>query len=431
VGATKLLVTAALATAFLPRAFGADTSLGPPPQFPRPLLCPLQDSPVEPLSAQPAYRGKPLYGALRLGDSEDNVFSVAVDLAPDWQAFRQAYKAAQGKVELSSVPARIYLDANRDRDLTNDDDGGLSRCVESDTTPGSFMLSRIVDCTVPYADGARVKYPIRLVAYPQRPKEKARDGSDIDFARTLLYHTAASFQGRLTVGDAELSVRFLDRNCDGLIALEDKDSLVLDLNQDGVLDENPRGPEVYALDQPFLFGGQSWVLSTYGARGGDPTVVRSDQSARTPVYLVRGVPAPDFTAPTLDGGTFTLSAQKGKVVVLEFWATWCPDCAAQLPATLKLWQDLKGEGLALVGISLDEDDAKGTAAAKVARFTAEKGMTWTHLVGGRGWSSPVADLYQVIGIPHRALIGRDGNLIAVGLEGERLNEEARKALAEP
>ncbi len=68
--------------------------------------------------------------------------------------------------------------------------------------------------------------------------------------------------------------------------------------------------------------------------------------------------APDFTLTTLDGQTITRDGLKGKVVLLDFWATWCPPCRAAIPHLVKLYNEYKDEGLVVVGISLDKGEKK-------------------------------------------------------------------------
>ena len=400
--------------------------LGPPPSSYRPMRCALSDSPAESLSAEPTYLGTPLYGAIHLGDGDDSTYSIAVDLAPDWAGFRHAFKDAQSKVDMASVPARIYVDANNDENLANDAKGLLTRCTDSSETPGSFTISGGAKCVVRYADGRRLGYPINLYMFPQRPKVKERDGSELYYARTLLYYRDASFQTRLPVAGAKLRVRFYDQNTDALMVTDDKDQFAIDLNQDRVLDTNPRGPEMYALDEAFHFGGESYVLKTFGPRGDRPRAAVSERKVEAPLYILKGGPAPDFTMPTLDGGTFTLSEQKGRVVVLDFWATWCGPCREELPNVVRMWDDLKDEGLVLVGVSLDTDDDQGKATDKVAKLASERGMGWTHIIDGGG--GPVGNLYQVWSIPHTVLIGRDGKVVGMDLGGKELHEGAKKAL---
>jgi peroxiredoxin len=86
--------------------------------------------------------------------------------------------------------------------------------------------------------------------------------------------------------------------------------------------------------------------------------------------LRAGMAAPDFTLPARGGGTLRLASLRGRVVVLNFWATWCPPCVAEMPSLERLHRALGQDGLAVLGVSVDEDDEA------LARFVAKAGLTF-------------------------------------------------------
>jgi peroxiredoxin len=410
-------------------ALAADVTVGPSPSWYRPLPTPLSDKPAEELKAQPTYTGTPLYGAIKLGDGADNTYTIVVDLAADWSAFTQAFTAAQGKVDMKTVPARIYIDANNDEDLTNDGDGVLMACGADRAAKDAYIIQGpLAKCAVTYADGTELDYPIGVWMFPQRGT-----GNNTDYGRTLFFRRACSFETKLPVAGEEVLARFYDENANGLIVAADGDMLAIDLNQDGKLDAKPKGPETYAIDAPFNFKGESYVLKSTGPRGNDAVVAVSEKKVEPPVYpptIAVGEPAPDFTMATLDGGTFKLSDQKGKVVLIDFWATWCGPCRVELPNVVKMWNEVKDKGLVLVGISLDRDTDQEKAVDTVKKFAPENGMTWTHIVDGKYWQAEVAQLYQVEAIPQTVLVGKDGKIVALGLRGEKLAEKVKELLGQ-
>lgn len=113
--------------------------------------------------------------------------------------------------------------------------------------------------------------------------------------------------------------------------------------------------------------------------------------------------APDFSLPALDGHTVTLSELRGRVVILDFWASWCKPCTRTLPALHELATRLEGRGVVFVAISLDR-------AESAAREYAEaQGLALGSIVyGSFDAAKAVEDLYGVVGIPRTFVIDRDG-----------------------
>jgi peroxiredoxin len=122
---------------------------------------------------------------------------------------------------------------------------------------------------------------------------------------------------------------------------------------------------------------------------------------------------PDFSARDISGQTVKLSALKGKVVLLDFWATWCPPCRVEVPHLLALQRKFRNRDFVLVSVSLDRD----LQAAR--QFVKDKAMDWVHIIdleAGR----QLADLYQVEYIPSTFVIGRSGRIEARQLRGDEL-----------
>lgn len=135
---------------------------------------------------------------------------------------------------------------------------------------------------------------------------------------------------------------------------------------------------------------------------------------------------PAFKATTLDGKPIALADHKGKVVLIDFWATWCAPCRAEIPHVKKAYEKFHARGFEVIGISLDESrDA-------LKKFIAREKMPWPQIVNMdvEGGKDP-ATLYRVEAIPHTVLVGRDGSIAAMNLRGEQLLKEVEQALKAP
>jgi peroxiredoxin len=113
--------------------------------------------------------------------------------------------------------------------------------------------------------------------------------------------------------------------------------------------------------------------------------------------------ARDFTLKTVDGGEVTLSGLRGQVVFLNFWATWCPPCRAEMPSMEALYQRFKDQGLAFAAIDLMEN------AAAVEGFVRENGFTFPVLLDAGGMAG---GQYGVQAVPTTFILDRDGGIIA-------------------
>ncbi len=90
-----------------------------------------------------------------------------------------------------------------------------------------------------------------------------------------------------------------------------------------------------------------------------------------PKQDVEAVPAPDFSIQDLQGNTLKLADYKGKVLVINFWATWCPPCRKEIPDFIEAYKELKGQGLEILGVSLDD-----TTAPALLEWTRKNGMNY-------------------------------------------------------
>ncbi len=118
-----------------------------------------------------------------------------------------------------------------------------------------------------------------------------------------------------------------------------------------------------------------------------------------------GAPAPDFTLKDISGAETRLSAFKGRVVLLEFWATWCPPCKASVPDLIGLQKKYEDRGFTVVGVSMDGD---ADAAAQVKEFSDKQGISYPLLIA----DETVIHQYNVMSIPTSFLINKDGKIVS-------------------
>ncbi len=125
--------------------------------------------------------------------------------------------------------------------------------------------------------------------------------------------------------------------------------------------------------------------------------------------VTTGSVAPDFTVTALDGTEVSLSDYRGKVVLVNVWATWCPPCREEMPSMERLYQSLQGEDFEILAVSVDapfgEQDVAGREGGDLGAFAEEFGLTFPIL------HNPSGDIqltYQTTGVPESFVIGRDG-----------------------
>ena len=138
--------------------------------------------------------------------------------------------------------------------------------------------------------------------------------------------------------------------------------------------------------------------------------------------MEEGQPVGDFTTSDIYGNRVTLSDYMGKVVMLDFWATWCPPCAEEAPELKKAYQKYHDEGFEIISVSLDRD------LNDLRAFLDEHDIEWTQIYTGQGWNTPIAVRYSVSSLPAPWLIGKDGTLITKEARGDHLEPLVEKAL---
>lgn len=135
-----------------------------------------------------------------------------------------------------------------------------------------------------------------------------------------------------------------------------------------------------------------------------------------------GQMAPDIRLPDPAGNELALSALKGKVVLIDFWASWCGPCRKEMPNVVKAYAKYKNKGFEIFGVSLDKEKENWVEAIK------SDGITWPQVSDLQFWNSEVVRLYSIEGIPYTVLLDREGRIIAKNLRGAELDKKLAEVL---
>jgi thiol-disulfide isomerase/thioredoxin len=137
----------------------------------------------------------------------------------------------------------------------------------------------------------------------------------------------------------------------------------------------------------------------------------------------------EISGELLGGGEVDWKSYRGKVVLVDFWASWCGPCIAEAPNVLEMYQAYHDKGFDVLGVSLDRTPEDATKTIK------ELGLPWDSLFpkekSDRFWNHPLARYYGIGGIPTAILVGKDGRVVHMNARGEILRKELKKLLGEP
>ena len=370
----------------------------------------LQLTAVKPDSVKkaPGDLAAPLYGELKLGPKDAPGTTLIIRDEPE------------GK------PARLFVDANSNGDFT-DDSAATWKSRKTPGPDGKDLTSYNGDATVkiPYAGGSKDAH----LFFYRFDKTDERRATLKDF---LFYYRDYGLSGDIKLGDKSYAAMLVDEMSSGdFRGAEGKSSrvrLLIDSNSDGKFDSRREG---YDIKSPFNLGGTTYEVSGMTAAGSFQIVKSKEtvEEVQPAPNLVKGAKAVPFTANTTDGKEVKFPDDyKGKVVLLDFWATWCGPCIKELPNVVANYEKYHEKGFEILGISLDQAKAE----EKLANFTKENKMPWPQIYDGKWWQARIGQTYAIDSIPAMLLIDGDtGAILGSGVEcrGERLGPALEKALA--
>lgn len=363
----------------------------------------------ESIKKAPADLAAPLYGELKLGPAESpTTFAIVLD-------------------EPEGKPSRLFVDANGNGDLTDD--------AATEWTPRTSKGTNGVEYTM-YSGGANVKMHYgeeTLDLHVAMYRFDKRDPMRSSLTSFLFYYGDYARTGEIKLGDESYPVLFPDRMTTGDFRGGQKQGppagLLIDVNKDGKFDGRH---ESFPLDKPFNIAGTTYEFSGMTASGASFQVNKSDKTAeetKPMVALSAGKSSLPFEAKTTDGDAVKFpETYKGKLVLLDFWATWCGPCVGELPHLTAAYEKFHPQGFEVLGISLDQPNN----GPKLASFTKDHNMPWPQIYDGKFWQAEIAQKYYIESIPHAFLVdGDSGAIVAEGtsLRGDELAKTLQDALA--
>jgi len=169
---------------------------------------------------------------------------------------------------------------------------------------------------------------------------------------------------------------------------------------------------------------RDFPLTTQGRQAQEilNSITKHEEAERIRGFLVTGNQFPDFAEKDTTRNQLTLSAYRGRVILLEFWATWSKASIADVPDLLALYDKHRSHGFEIIGVSLDDD------TLKLSAFTARNKMRWPQFCDAASWKNKLAVKYGVNSVPANYLLDTEGKIIAKNLRGVELKEQVAAAL---
>ena len=148
------------------------------------------------------------------------------------------------------------------------------------------------------------------------------------------------------------------------------------------------------------------------------------KSAKKSELVTIGQIAPNFSAPNPQGKLIELNKIKGKVTIIDFWASWCKPCRVENPNLVKLYDEYHSKGLEIISVSLDREAQKEFWIKAIEKDQ----LNWYNISNLKFWQEPIAKLYGVNSIPATFIIDENGILIAKKLRGAQLDQKIKELL---
>lgn len=306
--------------------------------------------------------------------------------------------------EPAGKPARLFVDTNGDGDLTND-------------PAASWEAKKTGELTM-HNGSAKVELAEGRVGVVNLYRFDPADAARSALKNTVLFYADFGYELVLVLDEKEYSTFVAG-------GLEPNKPIWIDRDGNG---KPSYRMETISVGKPFNFTGTTYVLTV---KEGMPSLQKATEDlpiAPLPPNLTLGQTALPFKATTTDGAAIDFpKSYAGKIVMIDFWATWCGPCIAELPNVKAAYEKWHGEGFEVLGVSFDQANME----ERLAKFTKDNAMPWPQIYEGKFWGTSLGLQYDVSGIPFVLLVdGDNGEIIGTSkeLRGPGLTEFIEKAL---
>ncbi len=324
----------------------------------------------------------------------------------------------------NGAPASLRVDSNANGDLT-DDAVAKWEAKEFKKPDDSVSTTWYSHGMIPLSglgEGRRGQITFYCT------EARTREGAPV---KVVSWYTDYGLAGKVELGGRSVQAVLQDSGGEGVFRLDaglmGSPTLWLDLNGDG----KPGRGEVTPGTRPIADGDKWWKMAALTPDGKFdlvPTDKPVEPEQPKGPDLSPGQKAPAFTATLTDGKTVKFPDDyKGRVVLLDFWATWCGPCVAEIPNVLEAYGKFHDKGFEVLGVSLDKEGD----GDKLAAFVKKRNMPWAQAFDGKGWQAGPAGLYGIRAIPHMILVDGDTGLVIANkdIRGEALAPAIEKGLA--